>query len=246
MYKINLLGIEFVSFESEEEFRKKVIEFINSKKCNVIYTPNAEMIATASKNLEFKNILKNSDINLPDGFGISLLAKKKGFFIKRFPGIEAMLEILELSEKLGKSVYFLGARKEVVKNMVENLKIKFPNLKIVGFRDGYFGQEEERKIVDEINDSGADILFVALGFPKQEFWIDKYKNLLKVKIAMGVGGSFDVFSGKKKRAPEIIRRLNLEWLYRILQDPKRIFERLPNLFRFLIIYLRYSIYEKDY
>lgn len=245
MFEVTLLGIRFISFKDKEEFRKKILEFINSEKCNTIYTPNAEMIAVASKNFDFKNVLKSSDLNLPDGFGISLLAKKKGLYVKRFPGIEAMIEILKVSEEIGKSVYFLGARKEVVECLIENLRSKFPNLKIAGYRDGYFMKEEENDIVNEINSSGAEILFVALGSPKQEFWIDKYKDFLKVKVAIGVGGSFDVLSGKKRRAPEIIRKLNLEWLYRILQEPKRILKRAPNLLRFLKIYFAYETYEKS-
>lgn len=245
MLQVDLLGIKFTSFDNTQEFMAKILDLVNSNKCNSIYTPNAEMIARASSDTKFLKVLKNASINLPDGFGIALLARKKGFNITRFPGIEAMLEILRFSEERGIPVYFLGAKKHVLESMLERLKTWFPNLKIAGYRDGYFREEEESAIVEEINNSQAEILFVALGFPKQELWIDKHKNFLRVKIAMGVGGSFDVLSGKKKRAPKIVRRLNLEWLYRILQDPKRLLNRLPNLFKFLLLYFSLNSYEKN-
>lgn len=245
MQIVNILGIRFYAFDGTEEFKNEITKFFVGDKCISIFTPNAEMIARATEDENFRRILMRSEINLPDGVGVLLLSKKMGFNIKRFPGIEAMLEILTLAETLKVPVYFLGAKKEVVESMVDRLKLRYPNLVIAGYRDGYFKEEEEDSIIEEVNNSGAGILFVALGFPKQEIFIDRYKNRLNVKIAMGVGGSFDVLSGKKKRAPEIIRKLNLEWLYRILQDPKRILNRVPNLIKFIKFYFKYEYYEKN-
>ncbi|MCX7719961.1 MAG: WecB/TagA/CpsF family glycosyltransferase [Dictyoglomus thermophilum] len=245
MQIVSILGIRFYAFDSTEEFKNEITKFFVGDKCISIFTPNAEMIARATEDENFRGILMRSEINLPDGVGVLLLSKKMGFNIKRFPGIEAMLEILTLAETLKVPVYFLGAKKEVVESMVDRLKLRYPNLVIAGYRDGYFKEEEEDSIIEEVNNSGAGILFVALGFPKQEIFIDRYKNRLNVKIAMGVGGSFDVLSGKKKRAPEIIRKLNLEWLYRILQDPKRILNRVPNLIKFIKFYFKYEYYEKN-
>lgn len=245
MQIVNILGIRFYAFDSTEEFKNEITKFFVGDKCISIFTPNAEMIARTTEDENFRGILMRSEINLPDGVGILLLSKKMGFNLKRFPGIEAMLEILNLAETLKVPVYFLGAKKEVVECMVDRLKSRYPDLVIAGYRDGYFGEKEEDSIIEEINNSGAGILFVALGFPKQEIFIDRYKSRLKVKIAMGVGGSFDVLSGKKKRAPIIIRKLNLEWLYRILQDPKRILNRLPNLIKFMKFYFGYKSHEKS-
>lgn len=244
MQIIKIFGIKFNSYDNMKEFRNHIKNFLDMDNCKSIFTPNAEMIARAVEDKSFREVLKRSEVNLPDGVGILLLAKKKGIRINRFPGIEAMLEILKLAEELKIPIYFLGAKKEVVESMVNRIKIRYPNLVIAGYRDGYFKREEEENIISEINNSGARILFVALGFPKQEFFIDKYKDKLKVNIAIGVGGSFDVLSGKKKRAPKIIRELNLEWFYRLLQDPKRILSRFPNLIRFIKFYFRYKEHEE--
>ncbi len=244
MEVIKIFGFKFNSYDNMNEFRNHIKNFLGGCNCKSIFTPNAEMIARAIEDEIFREILKRAEVNLPDGLGILLLAKKKGVRINRFPGIEAMLEILKLAEELKIPIYFLGAKKEVIESMVNRIKIRYPNLVIAGYRDGYFKGEEEENIISEINNSGAKILFVALGSPKQEFFIDKYKDKLKVNIAMGVGGSFDVLSGKKKRAPKIIRNLNLEWLYRLLQDPKRILSRFPNLIRFIKFYFSYKDYEE--
>jgi N-acetylglucosaminyldiphosphoundecaprenol N-acetyl-beta-D-mannosaminyltransferase len=237
MLNVDILGIKFSSLD-DDEFKKLILSFIESNKCNTIFTPNAEMLVMANENPEFKKVLYESDLNIPDGIGITLLAKRKGRVIKRFPGIEAMEKILSLAEIYGFPIFFLGAKEEVVEKLVENVKLKYPKLLVAGFRNGYFSDEEEKKIIKMINESGAKILFVALGAPKQELFINKYKGVLKVKIAMGVGGSFDVLSGVKRRAPWMFRKLGLEWFYRILQEPKRIFVRFPRLVKFLSIYTR--------
>uniref|UniRef100_A0A7C3MJK1 Glycosyltransferase n=1 Tax=Dictyoglomus thermophilum TaxID=14 RepID=A0A7C3MJK1_DICTH len=237
MLNVDILGIKFTSLE-DDEFKKLILSFMESNKCNTIFTPNAEMLVIANENPEFKKVLYESDLNIPDGIGITLLAKRKGYFIRKFPGIEAMEKILSWAEIYGFPIFFLGAKEEVVRKLVENLKLKYPDLLVAGFRNGYFSDEEEEKIIKMINESGAKILFVALGAPKQEFFISKYKRDLKVRVAMGVGGSFDVLSGVKRRAPWIFRKLGLEWFYRILQEPKRIFVRFPRLLRFLRIYTK--------
>ncbi|HOJ92855.1 MAG TPA: WecB/TagA/CpsF family glycosyltransferase [Dictyoglomaceae bacterium] len=243
MLEVKLLNIPFTSFKNLDEFRNLILDFLHRDKLCMIFTPNAEMLALAKDDLDLKKILEETDLNLPDGVGVLLLARRKGVEMSRFPGVEALLEILTFAEELGVPVFFLGAKEEVVNSMVERLKLKFPNLKIAGFHDGYFSESKEEEIIEEINNSGAKILFVALGVPKQEYWVFKNKEKLKVNIAMGVGGSFDVLSGKKKRAPLIFRKLSLEWLYRLMQEPKRLIERFPNLVKFFLIYLFYG--EKE-
>jgi N-acetylglucosaminyldiphosphoundecaprenol N-acetyl-beta-D-mannosaminyltransferase len=241
MMVLDILKIPFTFFENNNEFEEKILQLLNEDRLHTIFTPNAEIIVNAYKDKNFQNILKNSSLNLPDGIGIILLTKKLGYKgLKRFAGIDAMINLINISQKKGLSIYFLGAKEEVLKDMIEKLRMKFPKIIISGFHHGFFSEVEIEKIIEDINRSKSDILFVALGAPKQEYFIYKNKEKLNVKIAMGVGGSFDVLSERKKRAPKIFIILGLEWLYRLIQEPKRIIKRLPNLLYFLYILLRYD------
>lgn len=195
-----------------------------------IFTPNPEFVVKAQKDEYFKKVLNSGDLNLCDGKGLELFNK-----IKRITGVDFMLEICRLAAEHGKSVYLLGSGSdEVVRKTVENLQMQFPGLKIVGYDKGPMINENiqypisnilptNNSTIQQINQSNPSILFVAFGMGKQEKWI--YENLSKmpsVKIAMGVGGSFDFISGKIKRAPLFLRQLGLEWLYRLIQEPHRI------------------------
>ncbi|MCS7202510.1 MAG: WecB/TagA/CpsF family glycosyltransferase [Dictyoglomus sp.] len=238
MKTVKILGIPFTFFEDIKDFENKVISFLKEEKVHSIFTPNAEMISISERDDIFKDMLINSDLNIPDGIGIILLAKKFGYKnLRKLAGIDAMKYILHLSIRENIPVYFLGAKKEVLEELIDRIKKDYKGISIAGYHHGYFLKDSQEKIIEDINKSGAKILFVALGAPKQEIWISKNKNKLKVRIAMGVGGSFDVLSGKKRRAPKIFIDLGLEWLYRILQDPIRLIRRAPNLFYFLYLYI---------
>ena len=142
--------------------------------------------------------------------------------------------LCELSNEKKFKIFMYGAKPEIVKKAKENLEKKYPNINIVGYIDGY--EKDNEKIVNMINESGADIMFVALGSPKQEFWINENKKKLNCKIYQGVGGSFDVFSGTIKRAPKWMQKCGLEWFYRLIKEPKRIVRQL-GLFKFLVLAL---------
>ena len=131
-----------------------------------------------------------------------------------------------------------GAKEETIKKAKENLEIKFPNIQIVGTINGY--EKDNDKIIKAINKSKADIVFVALGSPKQEYWITENMNKVNAKIFQGVGGSFDVFSGNIKRAPKWMQKIGLEWLYRLIKEPKRIFRQIK-----LVKFLWLALIEKD-
>jgi len=172
--------------------------------------------------------------------------------LKVIHGSDFILEICKIAEKEGKSVYLLGSgSKYVVKKTFENLKEKFPKLNIVGYNPGPKIQEvenrleinkiENQKVLDDINSKQPDILFVALPFSKQEKWISEFlKKIPSVKIAMGVGGSFDFLSGKIKRAPKWMRKLWLEWLWRLLMEPRRIGRICNATFKFLFLFKNYE------
>jgi N-acetylglucosaminyldiphosphoundecaprenol N-acetyl-beta-D-mannosaminyltransferase len=235
--EINLLGIRIDSL-SWEEAREKVVSFLNSDDQHTIFTPNPEMLVKAQRDEYFKYTFTESDLNLCDGRGIQLVSKEK---IQRITGIDFMLEICRIAEQENKSIYLLGSGSdEVVKKTAENLKVQFPNLNIVGFSRGPkiveisdlekqnesgldINVEENKKTIETINQAHPAILFVAFGMGKQEKWIfENLKKMPSVKIAMGIGGAFDYISEKVKRAPLLVRKLGLEWLYRLVRQPKRI------------------------
>ncbi|MDR1136099.1 MAG: WecB/TagA/CpsF family glycosyltransferase [Clostridiales Family XIII bacterium] len=203
--------------------------------CAYIVTPNSEIIWSASRHdIVLKEIIEDADLIIPDGVGIVHASKIMGLPLQeRVTGIDFLYNALEwISMSRGKP-YFLGGKPGVAEMAAANMMKKYPGLNIVGFRDGYFTEEDEAGIVEEINASGADFLCVALGSPKQERFIYRNRGALEVKVAIGVGGSFDVMAGALKRAPEFYRKHGLEWLFRLKQQPSRI-KRMVVLPLFLI------------
>lgn len=208
-------------------------DFLFSQKPNYIFTPNPEMLVDASHDANFKQALNQGDLNICDGFGLSLFAKTK-----RIPGVDFMVELCALAAKEHKSVYLLGSgNREVLTKTKETLLQKFPSLNIVGTNPGYkiellpeekgtrldFNPHERDEVVHDIIMHAPDILLVAFGHNKQEQWIvENVPNLPSVKIAMGVGGAFDFLGGKSKRAPKFLQTFGLEWLWRLVLEPKRI------------------------
>lgn len=215
----------------------KVADFLNDKKTNHIITTNMEILSMAFKNKELGDLCANAEMHVPDGIGAVRLLKKLGFSkTQRIPGIELCLEALKKMPE-GTKIYLFGAREGVAIKALEKLSARFLQLTFAGWHEG-FGYEGN-KLVEEINNSGAQVLLVALGVPKQELWIAKNKEKLNnVRVAIGVGGSFDVWAGEANRAPTFFRRTNLEWAWRILSQPARLPKFLKTLTGFLPIYLR--------
>lgn len=219
---VKLFGVKFHKFDQEQAF-KRFLYLLNRSKYSMIFTPNPEIVMMAQKDLEYKDILAEGDLVIPDGIGIILASRiKKLGLDKRLPGIEMMENILKYCNNAQKSIYLLGSNADNVEKAAENIKSEYPNIDIKGYHDGYFDDTEELQIVDKINEVKPDILFVAMGAPKQEKWMYKHRKILNVKVAMGVGGAVDVWSGAVKRAPKLFRKIHLEWFYRIVTNPKRI------------------------
>ena len=198
------------------------------------------MIEAAQKNEEFSDIIKNADLILPDGVGIKLALKLNGINQQQIAGIEFSKKLIENASKSNLSVAFVGAKEEVINLAIEKLKEEYSNLNVAYKRNGYFKENEEKQIINDIKNSDAKLIFVALGAIKQEKFIKKCKEEGIIACAVGVGGSFDVWAGKVKRAPLIWQKLGLEWLYRTIKQPerfKRIFPTLP-VFVFKVIMSR--------
>ncbi|MGX6446096.1 WecB/TagA/CpsF family glycosyltransferase [Neobacillus sp. K501] len=217
--KINILHTSFDNISRSQLLKELFIRVTNSQKTFLV-TANPEIVYYADNNQEYQQILSDANFVIADGFGIILASKIiREPLPERIPGFEVMCELLTYGNSQGWSAYFLGAKKEVLEQAISNIKESYPNLVIAGFRDGYFTNSEEIK--NEIRQTQPDLVFVALGFPKQEKWIYDYYADLEKGLFVGVGGSFDVLAGTVKRAPEFWRKMNLEWLYRLLKQPSR-------------------------
>jgi N-acetylglucosaminyldiphosphoundecaprenol N-acetyl-beta-D-mannosaminyltransferase len=234
--KREILDIKITDLNIKEV--TKEIEFALKNKMQIrIVTLNTFGLSLTLKNKEFKEIINKAELVTPDGFGILWLAKFLSSSLKeRVTGIDLIYKICEIASKNSYSVFLLGARPKLAKKASEFLKKKFPQLVISGTCDGYFKEDENKKVVQVIKEKKTDILFVALGVPKQEIWLSENLKKTGVYLGMGVGGSFDVLSGKVKRAPRWIQNAGLEWLYRTIQNPKKInrFLFLPKLILFVL------------
>ena len=206
---------------TKSEFLKEIEEkLVNDKKAFIV-TANPETFMKANQNEEFDKILKADETTIiADGIGVVKGAKIVNIDIKeRIPGVEVSYALLDFANKYNKSLYLLGASKKVIELVVEKVKKEYPNINLLGYKDGY--EQDKDKIFEEIANISPDIVLVALGVPAQEILIGKHYDKFKKGIFVGVGGTFDVMSGKVKRAPQIFIKLNLEWLYRIAGDKTR-------------------------
>jgi len=241
--KIEILGIKIDNF-GPDEAAKYIIERIRRAENTFIVTPNPEMLVLAHRNEQFKNILNAADLAIPDGFGLVLAAKFSHLPLKE------KISGTDLVQKLIKDyggelrIFLLGAKPGVGERAGEYLKRLNPAARIVGIESG--GRiiadcrlQNEELILQRIKGSGVNLLLVALGQIKQETWISKNLPNLPGVAAIGIGGALDFYAGKARRAPNILRRLGLEWLWRVLLEPKRI-GRIINaviVFPFYIIFL---------
>ena len=201
-----------------EEVEKRVTH--NEK--TFVITANPETLMIGEEMPEFDAILKSGDtIIVPDGIGVVKAAEILGYSVKgRVTGVEVVQRLLEILNSQEKSLYLLGAKEEVIEQLVSKIKNEYPNIELIGYQNGYI--KDKDAAFDEMVKLQPDAVLVALGIPAQELLIEKHYERFHKGIFIGVGGSFDVLSGMKKRAPKVFIKLNLEWLYRITCEPKRI------------------------
>jgi N-acetylglucosaminyldiphosphoundecaprenol N-acetyl-beta-D-mannosaminyltransferase len=220
---VEFLGYRVGSFTMDEAV-VWVERALHEPELHHIAVLNANKMWLADRNPDLRSILLRSELLIPE-YAIVWGCKVMGTPLRgHIGGIMLLKALLPRLELLGVPVYFLGAQESVLKHMVERLRLQFPALAIAGSHSGYFEPSESKQVVDAINRSGAKILFVAMGSPRQELWIEAQRGLLGVRVAMGVGGSFDVLAGIKKDAPPWVRHGG-EWLYRLAQDPRALWKR---------------------
>lgn len=196
-----------------------------------IVTLNAEMVVQAQQDSELDRIIRHAHLIVPDGSGVVWAVRLAGENIDRLPGIELAAAAIERAAQLNKRIALIGGKEEIVRRLLDILPERYPGLNIVAWNDGYFKNEDGEAVVDKIAEHNPDMVLVALGVPRQEYFIDKWAHLLPNSVMVGVGGSFDVWAGEVKRAPKVMRDLHLEWLYRLAKEPwrwKRIGSALPN------------------
>lgn len=195
-----------------------------------VVTINPEMILNARRNADFAEIINSAELVIPDGIGVQLGLKILGHNVRRIAGIEFGRKLID--KFASQPTAFVGAKPEIITKAVENLKKEVPNLNAVYVQDGYF--KDDDRVLDGLTAANPKLVLVALGSPKQEIFISKAKNLLPNALFIGLGGSFDVWSGVVERAPEIWQKLGLEWLYRTVKEPKRFKRIFPTLPLFVL------------
>lgn len=213
--------------KSAQSFYEILSDNLKNNKKTFVVTANPETFMISEKNEDVRKMLLDKEtVMVPDGIGVLKAGKKIGYNIEeRITGIDIANELLKFGNEQKKSIYLFGSKQEVIDSMKIVIKEQYPNLKLVGTSNGYVTDKD--KVFDEIVKLEPDIVLVALGIPLQEMLIYKHLNRFKKGIFVGIGGSSDVISGMKKRAPKIFIKLNLEWLYRIMKEPKR-FKRFYN------------------
>lgn len=221
--RADLLGcsLDLISMDDALEWIAKRIQHGNTTH---IITMNAEIVFQAQENPALRSIINRAELITPDGIGTVWGARFLGYSVpERVTGIDLMLRLCVQASMEGWKIYLLGAAPGVAEIAAQKLINRFPGLQVCGCQDGYFTADRLPQMVSDINEASPQLLFVALGAPKQEFWINEHRSEFhSIPVYMGVGGSLDVIAGNKKRAPTIFIRLNLEWLYRLLSEPSRI------------------------
>lgn len=217
-----------------KELKKILKSNLEKNKKTFIVTANPETFMISQKDKILNEILLfNDSVIVPDGIAIVKASHMLGYDVKeRITGIDIAYELLNYGNELNKSIYLFGSKQEIIDSMKEVLKKNYPKLKLIGSSNGYVSDKD--KVFDEISKLKPDIVMVALGIPAQEKYIYKHLSKFTKGIFIGVGGSFDVISGSKKRAPKIFIKLNLEWLYRILKEPYRLKRFYNSNIKFLI------------
>ena len=229
--RVDVLGVAFDNVTMDEAV-DRALELLEQDGPHLVATPNPEIVQRANQDPEYAGILAKADLVIPDGIGVVYAAKILGRPLKgRVPGVDLASALMGRMAGTDKRLFLLGAAPGVAEQAAVNLRAAYPGLVICGTHDGYF--KEDGPVVDAIREARADVVFVCLGFPKQEKWAAAHGGAAGARLYIGLGGALDVFAGKVARAPEGFQKLGLEWLYRLIKQPSRI-GRMAKLPLFLV------------
>ena len=203
-----------------------VEEMIRGDLPRAVIAVNPEKVVKAQSDPRLLQQLREAGLLIPDGIGVVFAVRiLEDRAIERVPGSELMPAICERAAKSGYKLFLFGASPDVNEKAVQVLQHRYPGIQIAGYQHGYVKDDEMPNLIKRINESKSDVLFLALGSPKQELWMDRYLGQLQIKVCQGVGGTFDVIAGRVKRAPLVFRKIHLEWFYRLISQPKRLFRQ---------------------
>lgn len=223
-YPILNTYVNALSMDETVDYIKKVIARRTPPVQHVVI--NALKVNLMEEDPKLREIVNACPLINADGSSILWAAKQLGVPVEeRVTGIDLFLRLVKEAAENGYKIYLFGAKEEVVTKVRDIFQQQYPTLKIAGYRNGYFTPEQEPQIVADMAASGADMMFVAFSSPKKEYWVHKYLNQLNIPFVMGVGGSFDVVAGVTKRAPEFWQKIGMEWFYRFIQEPRRLWKR---------------------
>lgn len=218
--KIDVMGVAFDDVTMDQAV-EQALALAGTDGFHYVVTPNPELVIMARKDPEYAKTLAGASLTLADGVGVVHAAKILGRPLKgRVPGVDFAGNLMAGLAENGKTLFLLGAKPGVAQQAAENLRAKYPGLQICGVHDGYF--QDDAPVIEAVKAAGADVLFVCLGAPKQENWMEQNGPATGAHLAVGLGGSLDVFAGTVKRAPKAWQKLGLEWLYRLIKEPSRI------------------------
>jgi len=228
MKAVYITGIKFHNI-TKQEFKSFINNLAeNSDKNNIIVTPNVDFVVRADNDNMFKDIINSADFSVCDSSIIYYCSKllSQSSLRDKITGFDAMTALLQIANKRKEKIFLLGSTDDTVKLAVNNIKLTYPDLDVSGFRNGFFNIEKDTPgIIKCINDSGAKYLFIGMGSPRQEKWVYENKDKLITKFIISVGGLFDIYSGRIKRAPLFFQKIGMEWFWRFLNDPRRLFKR---------------------
>lgn len=237
MKKTHVLGVPFdvVTMAEAVEKTKKMLADGGQ---HFICTPNPEIVMEARQDKELMAILREADMVVPDGIGVVWASKySETRLTERVAGYDLTQNLMAELAATGHTFYFFGGAPGVASTAARKMMKKYPGLQVVGIHNGYFDEKEEKRIIQDIKTKSPSILLVGLGAPKQEKWIYDNLRLIGAKVAIGVGGSFDVMAGNVKRAPKVFQKLGLEWFYRLITQPTR-WKRMLRLPKFMLTVLK--------
>lgn len=223
---------------SMAEFLHEIESLILQGGSHMVVTADSSMIYDAQHDKTLADIIERADLVTPDSSGVTWAAKRMGQpFPEKVSGVDLVDRVCALSAQKGYRIFLLGAEPGVAELAAEKLRLKHPGCNIVGARHGYFPAESDAVVAEEVGQSNPDVLFVAMGIPRQEKFIDQNRALHRAKVGIGVGGSFDVYAGKAKRAPLVIQKAKMEWLWRLLLNPSK-YKKTAKLPKFMMAVLR--------
>ena len=218
--RIDVLGVGFDNVTMDEAV-SRAMDFLAEEGTHYVATPNPEIVEVCRENPAAREAVNGADLVLPDGIGVIKGAAMLGTPLReRVPGIEFAARLMARMAEEGRSLFLLGAKPGVAEEAARRLTVQYPGLRIAGTHDGYF--QDDAPVIEAIRRSGAEAVFVCLGAPKQELWMARNGAATGARLLCGLGGSLDIFAGNVERAPQFWREHGLEWLYRLLREPRRI------------------------